>query len=205
MRLALTIAAFALATTAPAVAATLSFSGTFVNSNAPGAPGGRCSGLTVNIGNTAPFQATGTSNLGTFTSVQSHCLDGPPPIGVGAPDRPYYDGLFTYTFSGGATLSGTYAGLLTNAGTTGVIDNVQNFIVTGGSGSFRGATGAFTGVGDIRFAGGPPVGTLTITNGIITNAVPEPAAWTMMITGFGAIGSLMRGRSRRRRTEYVRA
>lgn len=204
MRLALTIAALGLATAAPAVAATVSFSGTFVNSNAPAAPGGRCSGLTVNISNIAPFQAIGTSNLGSFTSVQSHCLDGPPPIAIGAPDRPYYDGLFTYSFAGGATLFGTYTGLLTNAGTMGVIDNVQNFIVTGGSGSLRGATGAFTGVGDIRFASGPPVGTLTITNGAITTAVPEPAAWTMMVAGFGAIGWLIRGRSRRRGSGYVR-
>ena len=205
MRLALTILALGLATAAPAAAKTLSFSGTFVNSNAPAAPGGRCTGLTVNISNNAPFESVGTSNLGAFTSVQSHCLDGPPPIAIGAPDRPYYDGLFTYSFAGGATLFGTYTGLLTNAGTMGVIDNVQNFIVTGGSGSLRGATGAFTGVGDIRFASGPPVGTLTITNGTITTAVPEPAAWTMMILGFGLVGGLTRGRSKQRRIVYARA
>ncbi len=186
------IAALALAAVSPTSAGTLSFNGTFVNTNPPAAPGGRCSGLTVNIGNFGPFYATGTSNLGSFTSVQSHCLDSGPPITVGAPDTPYYDGLFTYSFAGGATLFGTYIGLLSNAGTMGVIDNVQNFVVTGGTGRFANASGSFLGTGTIRFAGGPPSATLTFSEAAI--AVPEPATWGLMTVGFMAVGIAIRSR-----------
>lgn len=185
-------AALALAAATPAAAGTLSFTGTFLNTNPPAAPGGRCSGLTVNIGNFGPFYATGTSNLGSFTAVQSHCLDAGPPIAVGAADTPYYDGLFTYSFASGATLFGTYFGLLSNAGAIGVIDNVQNFTVTGGTGSFANASGSFLGTGGISFTGGPPSATLTISEGAI--AVPEPGTWGLMVVGFMATGIAIRSR-----------
>ncbi|QXQ07793.1 PEPxxWA-CTERM sorting domain-containing protein [Sphingosinicellaceae bacterium] len=177
---------------APASAGTLSFGGTFDNTNPPAASGGRCAGLTVNIGNFGPFYATGASNFGAFTAVQSHCLDSGPPIAIGAPDTAYYDGLFTYSFASGATLFGTYVGLLSNAGTIGVIDNVQNFVVTGGTGRFANASGSFLGIGTIRFAGGPPSATLTISEGAI--AVPEPVTWGLMIVGFVATGLAIRSR-----------
>lgn len=186
------IAALVLAAAAPASAGTLSFSGTFENTNPPAAAGGRCPALTVNIGNFGPFHANGTSNLGSFTAVQSHCLDSGPPIAVGAPDTPYYDGLFTYSFASGATLFGTYVGLLSNSGAIGVIDNVQNFIVTGGTGRFANASGSFLGTGTIRFGDGPPSATLTISDAAI--AVPEPATWGLMIVGFMAVGLVIRAR-----------
>lgn len=178
---------------APAAAGALSFSAAFTNTNPPAAPGGRCANLTVNIANLGgPFFATGTSNFGDFTAVQSHCLDSGPPIAVGAPGTPYYDGLFTYSFASGATLFGTYAGLLTNSGVMGVIDNLQNFVVTGGTGEFANASGSFLGTGTIRFAGGPPIATLTISDAAL--AVPEPATWGMMILGFVAAGCAVRAR-----------
>lgn len=174
-----------------------SFSGNLNSSNLPAAPGGRCAALTVTIGDgPPPFYANGTSNFGDFTSSQSHCIDGPPPIAVGAPNRPYYDGLFTYSFASGATLFGTYTGLLTNSGVSGIIDNVQHFIVTGGTGRLSGATGAFLGTGNIRFPGGPPVATLTIGDGSIVGSVPEPAAWTTLGVG---LGTAALARTRRRR------
>ena len=188
-------AAAVLAVAAPASAVV--FSGTFINTNAPAAPGGRCPALTVTIGNFGPFHATGTSTLGAFSAAQSHCLASGPPVAVGAAAVPYFSGLFTYTFAHG-TLSGTYDGLLTNSGVRGVIDNVQNFVVTGGTGRFAGATGAFTGTGGITFASGPPAATLTIAGGSITApGIPEPDTWTLLIAGFGLTGALMRraGRS----------
>lgn len=189
----LAAAALGIGLAGPALAGTLPFSGTFSNTNPPAAPGGRCAVLTVSIANIGgPLYAAGTSNLGDFTATQSHCLDAGPPIAVGAPGTPYYDGLFTYSFAGGATLFGTYTGLLTNAGMMGVIDNVQDFIVTGGTGRFANASGSFAGVGTIRFASGPPVATLTIGDAAI--AVPEPATWGMMIVGFLAAGLAVRAR-----------
>jgi hypothetical protein len=177
-----------------APAAATVFSGTFANTNAPAAPGGRCAALTVTIGNFGPFHATGTSNFGGFTGAQSHCLASGPPIAVGAAAVPYFSGLFTYTFARG-TLSGTYAGLLTNGGARGVIDNVQNFVITGGTGRFAGATGAFTGTGGIVFGSGPPAATLTIAGGtVIAPGVPEPATWGLLVVGFGLTGALMRRR-----------
>lgn len=194
-RLSLMTAMLGLALPALAGAADLPFSGTFANTNPPGVVGGRCAGATVTIGNFGPFFATGTSNFGNFTASQSHCLNGGPPIATGAPDTPYFDGRFTYSFAGGGTLSGTYTGLLSNAGATGVVDNVQNFLITGGTGRFADASGSFLGTGQLRFGNGPPSATLTIGRGIVSApAVPEPATWTMLILGFVGVGAALRGR-----------
>lgn len=182
--------------TSPSFAGSIAFSGDFSNRNAPAAPGGRCAALTVTIGNgPPPFFAAGTSSAGAFTASQSHCLDSGPPILPGAADVPYYDGLFTFTFSDGKTLSGIYDGLLSNSGVAGVIDNVQHFTITGGTGAFADATGSFLGIGQIKFAGGPPVATLKISDGtIVARGVVEPESWAMMLAGFGAIGGAMRSR-----------
>lgn len=186
-----------LAVASPSIGASLPFTGSFANTNAPGVSGGRCAALTVSISNNAPFSAVGTSNFGSFTANQSHCLDGAPPIAPGSAERPYYDGLFTYTFASGDTLSGTYTGVLTNAGNLGLVDNVQNFLVTSGTGMFANATGSFLGIGQLRFAEGPPSATLTISRGAITiGAVPEPATWGMMILGFAAMGAIHRKQRR---------
>lgn len=106
-RLAWIPAAIGLALAAPSEAKILAFNGTFENTNPPAATGGRCADLTVTIGNFGPFTATGVSNLGAFSASESHCLDAGPPVAVGAPDTPYFDGLFTYSFATGDTLRGT--------------------------------------------------------------------------------------------------
>ncbi len=195
---ALVFASVALLTWAtPASAAPLAFSGTFDNTNPPAAPGGRCAALTVNIGNTPPFYATGTSNLGAFTATQSHCLNSGPPVAPGAPDVPYFDGLFTYSFTSGDSLSGTYEGLLSNAGVAGVINNVQHFQITDGTREFRGATGSFLGNGQIRFAGGPPAATLAISDGVINlTAVREAATWPLLAASICVAGLVSRRRHR---------
>jgi hypothetical protein len=182
-----------LAATSPSAGASLPFTGTFSNTNAPAAAGGRCPGLTVSASNTSPFSAIGNSNLGSFTASQSHCLDGGPPVAPGSADRPYYDGLFAYSFASGDTLTGTYTGLLSNSGTIGLVDNVQNFLITGGTGLFADATGSFLGTGQLRFGEGPPSATLTISRGVISVAViPEPATWGMMVLGFAGIAATQR-------------
>ncbi|QYE33821.1 PEPxxWA-CTERM sorting domain-containing protein [Polymorphobacter sp. PAMC 29334] len=192
MKIPVLLATVAVAIASPLSAGTLMFSGSFANTNAPAAPGGRCPSLTVTIGNHSPFYATGLSTLGAFTSIQSHCLDSGPPIAVGAADTPYYDGRFTYSFTGGGSLFGTYSGVLSNSGVASVIENVQSFLVTGGSGKFAHARGTFVGTGDIRFLGGPPTASLTIGESVL--AVPEPATWGMLIIGFTATGLAIRAR-----------
>ena len=170
------------------------FSGSQSSTNAPGATGGRCPGLTVNIPNTAPFFSTGTSGLGAFGTDQRHCLTIGPPIAIGAPESDYGSGLFTYTFSDGATLSGDYFGALTNSGTAGLVDNHQEFTITGGTGRFAGATGGFIGDGTINFAtGGPPLAKLSFNGTINAPAIPEPEAWAILLLGFGGLGARLRG------------
>lgn len=178
-------------------AGTVLFSGVQSNTNAPGAAGGRCAAFTVTIANAAPFFSIGGSNLGGFTTSQSHCLDTPPPIAAGSGPVGFHDGLFTYDFSGGDTLFGDYDGTLTNAGGPGMINTLVNFSITGGSGRFAGATGAFTGLGALNFAPGlPPLSKLTLNGSINAPAIPEPSAWTLLIAGFGLAGSTLR-RTRR--------
>ena len=190
-------AALGLGLASPSLGATLAFSGDFSNSNLPAASGGRCAALTVTIANgPGPLFASGSSNFGDFTGSQSHCLDSGPPLAIGSADVPYYDGLFTFSVAGGETLSGTYYGLLSNSGVAGIVDNIQHFTITGGTGLFADATGSFLGTGQIRFAGGPPVATLTISDGVIRTAVPEPASWALFLGGFGVIGAAMRRRQR---------
>ena len=203
-RLMIIPAAIAFAIASPSNATSLMFGGTFNNTNAPASTMGRCANLTVTIGNSGSFYATGKSNLGAFTSSQSHCLDSGPPIMVGAPNTPYYDGLFTYSFASGATLTGTYDGLLSNSGVMGVIDNTQNFIITGGTGTFANATGSFLGTGQILFGAGLPTANLTISQGVIdVAAVPELTTWAMFLVGFGVIGAGLRGRRSIKQTNLV--
>jgi hypothetical protein len=178
-----------------AYASTVLFSGSQSNTNAPGAPGGRCAGATVNIGNAAPFFSTGSSNVGSFSTAQSHCLNSGPPVAVGAADVPYYDGLFTYTFADGDTLFGDYVGTLSNGGSMGLVDNLQTFTITGGSGAFAGATGGFTGEGTIAFIPGQaPLSQITFSGAFDAPGIPEPAAWALLILGFGGVGAALRRR-----------
>lgn len=200
-----TAAALALAgiaaTAAPAGAATIAITGTRANLNPLLPPGsGRCAPTYFNTVVIAPgnLSSTGSSNLGDFTSTQSHCLISAPPTAI-------VDGLFTYDFGLGDTLFGTYTGNVSASGTPGLFDTIENLIVTGGTGRFLDATGAISTAGQLRFVmqDGRMLGQYAGTvNGTLDIAgVPEPASWAVMIAGFGAVG----GAVRRRRLSFATA
>ena len=181
------LAAIAFAAAAgPASAATVMFTGAGYNTNPPAQPGGRCApALTVSIG---PPTAVGSSNFGGFVPTQSHCLNGPPPVS-------YYDGLFDFAFAAGDSLFGVYTGVLSASGTAGLFNNLQEFVATGGTGRFLGASGDFTGTGTVQFLpGGLAEGRLTFEGVLDAPGVPEPAPWLTMILGLGAAGLAFRRR-----------
>jgi hypothetical protein len=178
-------------------AATVVFSGTQMNIDAPTGPAAaRCGGeVTVNIGNGPDASSTGTSNFGSFLSTQSHCIAPPPPVG-------YDQGLFEYDFASGDTLLGTYTGDLT-FNSPGLFNNLQNFTVTGGTGQFAGATGAFIGIGVVDFRGPTPTAHLVFNGSLNAPGVPEPATWAMLIAGFAGVG--VASRRARRTARYAEA
>jgi len=182
-----TIAA-ALIAAVPAGAATIAFSGTFTNTNPPASPTGRCApaASTVSI---APGLGTnaGTSNFGSFTATNSHCIVLPLPA-------PYTNGLFSFAFDAGDLLNGTYSGALSATATPGTFANLQSFVVTGGTGRFAGASGSFTGNGTVVFGAGPPSAFVTLSGLVNAPAVPEPASWALLLTGFGIVGAALRSR-----------
>ncbi len=169
---------------APAAAQTFEFSGTRENNNPLlNPPGGRCVPQFFNTVLIAPgaTSSTGTSNLGPFTSTQSHCVNSAPPT-------PLSDGRFTYTFRAGDTITGTYSGAATNSATPGVFNATENLVITGGTGRFTGASGTISSTGQLRIGPGPSglfSGTLTgaidasaTVAGEFATALGEPAAAT---------------------------
>lgn len=185
---------------APAVAkaGTIAFTGTRANVNVLNPPGtGRCAPLnTVTIAPGA-LSSTGSSNLGSFASTQSHCIPGAP--SPANPSQPITDGIFTYDFGAGDTLFGTYSGTATfQNGAFGA----EDLVVTGGTGRFASATGFILSRGNLSFAPNPNgPGVVGVFNGTVNGeitapGIPEPASWTLMILGFGAAGAAARARKR---------
>ena len=164
------------------------FAGSLFNTNPPAAAGGRCApeALTVSI---APSlgASTGASNFGAFSATMSHCINLPLPTS-------YSDGLFSFDFGAGNLLTGTYSGVLSSSGTAGVFNNLENYLVTGGTGQFAGFSGSLTGTGTVTFAAGVPPASQQAISGDI-GAVPEPASWMMMLIGFAGVGHKLRRRS----------
>ncbi len=159
------------------------FTANIINVSPPGAPNGRCApAITVRIGDSVG-SATGTSNFGAFEPEHSSCTAGPPPTAV-------YDGLFEWTFVAGDTLRGTFSGQLAPTVTPGVLRLTNSWTVTGGTGIFEGVTGSLSSVGMVRFERGNSIGDIHFTGTL--NGVPEPAAWALMIIGFGAAGTALR-------------
>ena len=101
------------------------------------------------------------------------------------------DGTFTETFSQGK-LFGTSSGSGTADG-NGTATFTLDFVFTGGTGLFAGATGDATATATITATGAT---TELITGsyiGSLTTATPLPAALPLFATGLGALGLLVRG------------
>ncbi|MFC4293660.1 hypothetical protein ACFO0A_01165 [Novosphingobium tardum] len=164
---------------APAAAQTIDITGTRANVNPLNPPGtGRCSPPYFNTVDIAPdkLSSTGTSNLGTFTSTQSHCI-------VAAPPTDIVDGIVTYTFRAGDSISGTYTGRVDATATPGSFAASENLVITGGTGRFVGATGTIAELGSLSFASG-----LATFSGTINGQLTALATTTSgdFATAFGA-------------------
>ncbi len=174
----------------PATAGTTTLSGTRSNISPGGLPGLRCApAITVSFAPDA-LAASGTSNLGNFSYIASHCIAGMPP-------GPYSDGLWEWTFAGG-TLSGTHDGLLTATMVPFQFNVLETLLVTGGSGVFAGATGMLTATGTVTFGeldgNFVSFGEANFRGEVTAAGIPEPATWAMLVAGFGAVGVASRRR-----------
>lgn len=177
----------------PADAATVVFSGSRTNVDAPGPASARCgSRATANIRHNPPTSTSvGVSNFGAFTPTLSHCVQ--LPLSTTVP-TPFDLGEFLFAFENGDTLTGTYSGTVTFLG-PGLFSIVQTHIVTGGTGGLFGATGTFDSSGQVTFPGGRPTVQQSFS-GRLNLPVPEPGTWMMMLLGFAAVGTVLR-RSRK--------
>jgi autotransporter adhesin len=167
----------------PVMAQTFTFTGTRENVNPVNPPGGRCVPPYFSTVTIAPgaLTSTGTSNISTFTSTQSHCITSPPPSSL-------VGGQFTYTFEAGDTIVGTYTGNVATSATPDTFSAVENLVITGGTGRFVGASGTIDSNGTLRFVNGNGVfqGTLsgsihaptTTMSGSFSTALGVPSAAT---------------------------
>lgn len=114
---------------------------------------GRCPDQTVSI--TGPGSSTPG---GSLTTVLSHCTESGNPLA-------FSDGLFTFTYSGGDELSGTYSGALIPTETLTVFDVSGEFSITDGTGGFADATGSGSITGSLDVASGAASITLDGTIG----------------------------------------
>jgi hypothetical protein len=165
----------------PAQAGILPFFGTNQNQDLPGQPPFRCApAITVNI-EPNRFYAFGSSNLGDFTYRQTHCLASPPPT-------IFYDGRFEWTFENGDVLRGVYEGEVT--GGPPPFDIFGAYTITGGTGRFRHATGAFTNIGTLAFVEGRPT-----VEGVFEGFIDTPAPAALALFGLGLVGLATRRRA----------
>lgn len=174
----------------PSAAGTIDFSGTRFNITPSGVFGDRCApAITVKFAPDA-FAASGTSNLGNFSYVASHCIAAPPP-------GSYFDGLFEWTFADG-TLSGTHFGTLALTDTPGEFSVLETLTFTGGTGRYLDASGSASLTGLLRFGmfEGVPASSAegSFTGRLTAPGIPEPATWAMLIAGFGIVGLAARRR-----------
>jgi hypothetical protein len=179
---------------------TVSFTGTRYEAQPAASPGGRCDPIPTLSVNNVIGVATGTSNLGDFTVDESVCLHTPFPAAL-------TDGIFTWTFTDGDELEGTWSGFDTrvNIPTGHLLTINETYLVTGGTGIFLDATGSIVETGT-----GMSTGTFAINNfsfdGTLTGpdlvATPEPG--TLALVGAGLAGGSLKFR-RTRKTRSARS
>ena len=173
-------------------AAVLTFSGT-ANATASVAPDASCQPFANFRGTVLPNNSSGTSNLGDFTYSHSICTQGAiTPVSL-------QSGTFGLDFANGS-INGTVTGTSTPSSTTGIFDQFFAYVITGGTGDFLGASGAFDNIGTVDIRTAPPSRLAFNFNGAINApGIPEPATWALLILGFGTIGAGMR----RTRTTFL--
>jgi hypothetical protein len=176
-------AALALAGAAGTAQATiLEFSGATTGLGV-GAPGAGCDPLPFR--STIPADTTaGISNLGDFTYTHTICLGG-----VNAPAN----GSFEFFFGDG-TLFGTLDGFAIASPVPGIGNPTFTYTILGGTGAFLDASGTLVGTGLTDARTRPTIVSLAFSGDIDAPGVPEPASWSLMIIGFGAMAIALRRR-----------
>ncbi len=184
------LVALTLAISMPAAAATYAFNGTAMNDTPPPGPSSLCTPGQVRVAfSPANAISVGTSNFGGFGADIAHCISLPP--------TSYSGGVFDFAFAAGDHLTGSYSGFFSPTATQGLLNTTVNFVATGGSGRFLGASGAFQGVGTLDRRVPRPLNNITFSGKLDLPAVPEPATWAMLTLGFGLAGAALRRRRRR--------
>jgi hypothetical protein len=138
------------------------------------------------------LSGTGTSNVGSFTATDSHCLN--------SATGEVFNGLFAWDFGGGNTFFGTFLGTLAPLPTPGVLAFSETFTLTGGTGLFAGASGSLLGTGTVTFNPNDTANSHTDFTGTI-NTVPEPTTILLLGTGLAGVGAAVRKKRRARNSE----
>ncbi|MBB5686021.1 PEPxxWA-CTERM sorting domain-containing protein [Sphingobium boeckii] len=121
------------------------------------------------------------------------------PVGTNTNSDPFYQ--LTLKFEGGASIAGVYDATAKTlvSGTSALIDNAQYTLT--GFGWERTAN-----VNNVSANSAVPGGSTSDYAGQFSfdvAAVPEPATWAMMITGFGFVGGSMRRRAVKTTVSYA--
>lgn len=106
---------------------------------------------------TIGFEGVGhATHLGRMEGTGTNCTS--PDLATQA--VPIYDGLATFVAADGSSITATYEGIQ-HAPVAGVASVVSTFTVIGGTGRFEGATGTWSGSGQINFLTGEFSGDLS--------------------------------------------